>query len=83
VDRQAIGELKKGSLNSIAASTESEISRDFPARDDMKFSPDASYVPICPNNTIEGTQWTTLPETGNGSRWSRTCPSDISFAPVT
>src|SRR5258708_15178863 len=30
----------------------------------MKFSPDASYVHICTNNTNEGTQWTTLPETG-------------------
>src|SRR5258707_10796392 len=31
----------------------------------MKFSPDASYVHICTNNTIEGTQWTTLPERGD------------------
>src|SRR5260370_18195996 len=31
----------------------------------MKFSPDASYVHICTNNTMEGTQWTTLPETDN------------------
>src|SRR5260370_37104033 len=36
----------------------------LPRRDEMKFSPDASYVHICTNNTIEGTQWTTLPETG-------------------
>ena len=31
----------------------------------MKFSPDASYVHMCTNNTIEGTQWKTLPDTGN------------------
>src|SRR5438046_7469068 len=30
----------------------------------MKFSPDASYVHLCTNNTIEGTQWTALPEIG-------------------
>jgi phosphoserine aminotransferase len=62
---KAIGELKKGFLHHIAASTESENFARLPRRDEMKFSPDASYVHICTNNTIEGTQWTTLPETGN------------------
>jgi phosphoserine aminotransferase len=62
---KAIGELKNGILHHIAASTESEKFARLPRRDEMKFSPDASYVHICTNNTIEGTQWTTLPETGN------------------
>jgi phosphoserine aminotransferase len=62
---KAIAELKKGILHHIAASTESEKFARLPRRDEMKFSPDASYVHICTNNTIEGTQWTTLPETGN------------------
>jgi len=62
---KAIGELKKGFLHHIVASTESEKFARLPRRDEMKFSPDASYVHICTNNTIEGTQWTTLPETGN------------------
>jgi phosphoserine aminotransferase len=62
---KAIGELKKGILHKIAASTESEKFARLPCRDEIKFSPDASYVHICTNNTIEGTQWTTLPETGN------------------
>jgi phosphoserine aminotransferase len=62
---KAIGELKKGILHNIAASTESEKFARLPRRDEMKFSPDASYVHICTNNTIEGTQWTALPETGN------------------
>src|SRR5713101_5194868 len=62
---KAIGELKKGILHHIAASTESEKFARLPRRDEMKFSPDASYVHICTNNTIEGTQWATLPETGN------------------
>jgi phosphoserine aminotransferase len=62
---KAIGELKKGILHNIAASTESEKFVRLPRRDEMKFSPDASYVHICTNNTIEGTQWTVLPETGN------------------
>jgi phosphoserine aminotransferase len=62
---KAIGELKKGFLHHIAASTEAEKFARLPRRDEMKFSPDPSYVHICTNNTIEGTQWTTLPETGN------------------
>ena len=62
---KAIGELKKGILHNIAASTESEKFARLPRREEMKFSSDASYVHICTNNTIEGTQWTALPETGN------------------
>jgi phosphoserine aminotransferase len=62
---KAIGELKKGVLHHIAASSEPEKFARLPRRDEMKFSPDASYVHICTNNTIEGTQWTTVPETGS------------------
>jgi phosphoserine aminotransferase len=62
---KAIGELKKGILYNIAASTEAEKFVRLPRRDEMNFSPDASYVHICTNNTIEGTQWTALPETGD------------------
>jgi phosphoserine aminotransferase len=62
---KAIGELKKGILYHVAASTESEKFTRLPRRDEIKFSPDASYVHICTNNTIEGTQWTALPETSN------------------
>jgi len=62
---KAIGELKKGILHNIAASTESEKFVRLPRNDEIKFSPDASYVHICTNNTIEGTQWSVLPETGN------------------
>jgi phosphoserine aminotransferase len=62
---KAIGELKKGILYNLAASTEAEKFARLPRKDEIKFSPDASYIHICTNNTIEGTQWTTLPETGN------------------
>src|SRR5437870_10638814 len=61
---KAIGELKKGFLHNIAASTESEKFARLPRPGEIKFSPDASYVHICTNNTIEGTQWTHIPETG-------------------
>jgi len=61
---KAIGELKKGVLLNIAASTESEKFTRLPRKDEIRFSPDASYVHICTNNTIEGTQWSAPPETG-------------------
>jgi len=61
---KAIGELKKGFLHNMAASTEPEKFARLPRREEINFSPDASYVHLCTNNTIEGTQWNALPETG-------------------
>src|SRR5260370_20496191 len=62
---KALGELKKGILHHVAASTEGDKFARLPRKDEIKFSPDASYVHICTNNTIEGTQWADLPENGN------------------
>jgi phosphoserine aminotransferase len=62
---KALGELKKGILHHVAASTEGEKFVRLPRKDEIKFSPDASYVHMCTNNTIEGTQWSELPETGS------------------
>ncbi|HYL61457.1 MAG TPA: 3-phosphoserine/phosphohydroxythreonine transaminase [Candidatus Methylomirabilis sp.] len=62
---KALGELKKGILHRIAASTEADKFARLPRREEIKLSPDASYVHMCTNNTIEGTQWTEMPETGN------------------
>src|ERR1700682_836997 len=62
---KAIGELKKGILHNIAASSEPEKFARLPRQHEMKFSPESSYVHICTNNTIEGTQWKTLPDTGS------------------
>src|SRR5690348_3528262 len=62
---KAIGELKKGFPHHIAASTESEKFSRLPRPAEINFSADASYVYLCTNNTIEGTQWTSMPDTGN------------------
>jgi phosphoserine aminotransferase len=78
---KAIGELKRGFLHKIAASTESEKFIRLPRREEVKFSPDASYVHLCTNNTIEGTQWTALPETG-GVPLVADMSSDIASRPV-
>jgi len=62
---KAIAELKKGFPHHIAASTESERFARLPQPGEIHFSANASYVYLCTNNTIEGTQWTTMPDTGN------------------
>jgi phosphoserine aminotransferase len=60
---KAIGELKKGFLHNIAASTEADKFTRVPRADEIKLSPDASYTYFCTNNTIEGTQYHSLPAT--------------------
>jgi phosphoserine aminotransferase len=61
---KAIAELKKGVPYRLAASTEAEKFTRVPRSDEIKLSPDASYVYMCTNNTIEGTQWKAFPKTG-------------------
>lgn len=62
---KAIEELKKIAEVHLAASTEGEKFTRVPRQNEMKLSPDASYVHMCTNNTIEGTEWATVPETGS------------------
>ena len=78
---KAIGELKKGFLHHVAASTESEKFARLPRPSEIKFSPEASYIHICTNNTIEGTQWTAIPETGNAPVVAD-MSSDIASRPI-
>jgi len=49
----------------LAASTEAEKFARLPRKDEISFAPDASYVHVCTNNTIEGTEWSTIPVTGD------------------
>src|SRR5258706_4154458 len=62
---KALGELKKGVLHTVAASTEAEKFTRVPRQNEIKLSAEPSYVHMCTNNTIEGTQWLTMPETGS------------------
>src|SRR5437868_9933602 len=61
---KALQELKKGIPHRIAASTEAQRFTRIPRADEIALSPDASYVHLCSNNTIEGTQWQLFPDTG-------------------
>ena len=61
----AMKEAKKyGSVN-IAASSEDRKHVYIPAQDQLKVDPEAAYFYYCSNNTIEGTQWQYVPETGS------------------
>jgi phosphoserine aminotransferase len=78
---KALGELKKGILHNVAASTEAQKFTRLPAANEMKLSADPSYVYMCTNNTIEGTEWHSLPQTGNAPLVAD-MSSDIASLPI-
>ena len=49
----------------VLASSEDKVFSYIPELDKNEFRADASYFHITHNNTIYGTRWSTLPETGN------------------
>ncbi|MCB4757265.1 MAG: 3-phosphoserine/phosphohydroxythreonine transaminase [Elusimicrobia bacterium] len=57
-DLQKVGEMK------MAASTEKDKFTRVPRLDEIKLDPNASYVYLCSNNTIEGTEYFEFPNTG-------------------
>lgn len=62
---KAIEEAKKfGTVNVIASSKEDTYSH-IPQYKDSDLDKDADYVYICANNTIYGTKYTSLPNTGD------------------
>ena len=63
--QKAIAEIDKVAACRIAASTESENFSRIPNPDEIKLDENASYVHICSNNTIYGSQWRDFPDTGD------------------
>ena len=62
--KKAAAEAKKyGKVNEIASSADKTFSY-IPDLDSSKFDSDADYFYICSNNTIYGTRFTKLPDTG-------------------
>jgi phosphoserine aminotransferase len=59
-----IAELKKIAPYRLAGSSEAVKFTRIPRPDEIQFAPEASYVYMATNNTIEGTQWQSMPETG-------------------
>jgi phosphoserine aminotransferase len=63
--QMAIDQLKNGFEYNVAASSEADKFAKIPTVSRNQINPNASYVHICTNNTIEGTQWKTIPDTGD------------------
>lgn len=63
--KKAISEAKKYGTVNVAASSEDKKFAEIPVWDKTTFSKDASYFHITTNNTIEGTVFSELPDTGN------------------
>jgi phosphoserine aminotransferase len=62
---KAIKEAKKVGLVNVAASTKAENYSRVPAQAELKLTRGAAYVHITSNNTIEGTEYKTLPDVGD------------------
>jgi len=63
--QKAIAEAKRYCKVNVAASTRDTKFTRTPRRDGFRFDPDAAYVHITTNETIEGVEWSWLPETGS------------------
>jgi len=63
--KKAISEGKIFGKVNVIASSEDKMFSYIPDLKDLKFSDDADYVYICHNNTIYGTKYNQLPETGD------------------
>ncbi len=63
--KKAASEAKKFGTVNVLGSSEDQVFNYIPKVDPASFSPDADYFHITYNNTIYGTKFNTLPETGN------------------
>ncbi|MCL2628385.1 MAG: 3-phosphoserine/phosphohydroxythreonine transaminase [Oscillospiraceae bacterium] len=61
----AMKEAKRYGEINIACSSEDRNHTYIPEQKDITVSPDASYFHYCSNNTVYGTQWQYIPETGS------------------
>jgi phosphoserine aminotransferase len=78
---KAIKEAKKVGTVNVAASTKGENYARLPEQSELKLTPGAAYVHMTSNNTIEGTQWKSLPQTGDAPLVSDTS-SDMFSGPI-
>ena len=61
---KAYQEAQKYGDIQLAATTKPEGFTRIPQQNELKLRPDADYVHICFNNTIYGTKWNYIPDTG-------------------
>jgi phosphoserine aminotransferase len=63
--QKAVKEAKNVGTVRIAGSTEADTFASVPKQQDLTLDPAAAYVHMTSNNTIYGTEWHWLPETGS------------------
>jgi len=78
---KAIEEARKFGRVHVAASTRAERYARIPAQTELQLSPGAAYVHMTSNNTIEGTQYRTLPDVG-GAPLVSDASSDLFSRPI-
>ena len=61
---KAIKEARKVGAVNVAATTKADNYTRIPVQSELRLTKDAAYVHITANNTIEGTQYTQLPDVG-------------------
>lgn len=79
--QKAIAEGRKVGEVRVAGSTEAEGFRRVLRQEELALDPGAAFVHVTTNNTIYGTQWATLPETGDVPLVAD-ASSDILSAPI-
>ena len=78
---KAIKEARRVGSVHVAASTKPDNYSRIPAQNELRLTPGAAYVHMTSNNTIEGTQWQSLPDVGDVPLISD-ASSDIFSRPV-
>jgi phosphoserine aminotransferase len=62
---KAIKEAQRVGRVNVTGSTKADNYNRIPARHELTLTPGAAYVHVTTNNTIEGTQWRPVPDTGD------------------
>jgi phosphoserine aminotransferase len=62
--KKALKEAKRVGATHVAATTEAGNFKSVPRQPDLKLTPNAAYVHITSNETIHGTEWHWVPDTG-------------------
>jgi phosphoserine aminotransferase len=79
--KKAMKEAKRVGATHAAASTEDGNFARVPKQSELKLTPGAAYVHMTSNNTIHGTEWQSLPDTG-GAPLVSDASSDIFSRPI-
>ena len=78
---KAIKEAKRVGKVQVAATAKAGNYTRIPAQSELNLTPGSAYVHMTSNNTIEGTEWKTLPEVGDAPLVSD-ASSDIFSRPI-